>query len=81
METSITNCLDSTRDLRLELIATAKDQTNELPCIIRAGNELVASLTNSASVSETDRMQESADRFRETIDHILEVSYAVLESL
>lgn len=74
MELAVTACLDSTRELRAELIATAKDQTNELPSVIRTGNELVTTITNSAVSSELDMLLQTATRFRETVDHIAEIT-------
>lgn len=74
MELTVTNCLDSTRELRAELIATAKDQTNELPSVIRTGNELVTTITNSAMTGDAIVLGETATRFQETVDHIAEIA-------
>lgn len=74
MELAVSTCLDSTRELRAELIATAKHQTNELPSVIRTGNELVSTITNSAVTSNIEVLQETAIRFRETVDHIAEIT-------
>lgn len=74
MELAVTTCLDSTRELRAELIATARDQANELPAIIRNGNEMVARLTNSSSTGDIVVLEEAAKRFCETVDHIAEIT-------
>ncbi|XP_065216469.1 alpha-catulin isoform X2 [Planococcus citri] len=74
MELAVTNCLDSTRELRTELLATAKDQTNELPSVIRTGNELVTTITNCAASSDHDLLDKTAIRFQETVDHIAEIT-------
>lgn len=74
MELAVTNCLDSTRELRAELIATAKDQTNELPSVIRTGNELVTTITNCATTSDVDVLDKTASRFQEAVDHIAEIT-------
>lgn len=74
MELAVTNCLDSTRELRAELIATAKDQTNELPSVIRTGNELVTTITSCAATSDLELLNKTATRFQETVDHIAEIT-------
>lgn len=74
MELAVNACLESTRELRSELVATAKDQTNELPSVVRTGHELVTAITNSALTSSADALQKTATRFRETVDHIAEIT-------
>ncbi len=74
IEVAVSTCLDSTRELRAELIATVRDQTNELPSVIRTGNELVTTISNSAVTSNIDLLQETAVRFQETVDHIAEIT-------
>lgn len=74
MELAVNACLESTREMRSELVATAKDQTNELPSVVRTGHELVTAITNSALTSSADALQKTATRFRETVDHIAEIT-------
>lgn len=74
MELAVSTCLESTKELRSQLIATVKDQTNELPSVIRTGNELVASIMNDALASDVEGLQSTANRFRETVDHIAEIT-------
>lgn len=70
----MSTCLESTRELRAELIATARDQANELPAIVRNGNELVSTITASSINADTIVLEEAATRFREAVDHIAEIT-------
>lgn len=66
--------MESTRELRAELIATARDQANELPAIMRNGNELVTTITVSSTAGDSVVFEEAATRFLETVDHIAEIT-------
>ncbi|XP_075214953.1 alpha-catenin related [Lycorma delicatula] len=73
MESAVVNCLKATRDLRTQLNTTAKEQTNELPTLTRNGADLVSQLRNTALASDQDRLEETADKFHEFVEHILEM--------
>lgn len=73
METAVINCLKATRELRMQLRNTAKEQTNELPVLTRNGADLVSQLRNTALASDQDRLEETADKFHEFVEHVLEV--------
>lgn len=74
LEQSISQCLSATRDLRIELIDTAGEQTAELTLVTRGGHELVADIRSSALAADITRQEEYSDKFQETVDHIVEVS-------
>ncbi|XP_018903579.1 alpha-catulin isoform X2 [Bemisia tabaci] len=83
---AIANCLDATRELRQELWETAEEQTSELASVIKLGNELVALIRNTATAADQPRLEEYAEKFQETVEHILETCkimqhMAVTESL
>lgn len=61
-------------DLSNQLCMAVADQTAELSHVITIGIDLVNSLRSIALNQELDRLQESADRFHDYIDHILDVS-------
>lgn len=65
--------LNGTHDLSQQLLLAVGDQVNELEHILRAAIELVSSLRAVALNQEIERLQESADRFHDYIDHILDV--------
>lgn len=73
----IDSCVDSVlsaaQDLIHQLILTAQDQATDLPHMTKTGVELVNLLRNIALNHEIDRLQNSADRFHEHIDHMLEI--------
>lgn len=73
----IDSCVDSVlsaaQDLINQLISTAQDQASDLPHMTKSGSELVNLLRNIALNHEIDRLQNSADRFHEHIDHMLEI--------
>uniref|UniRef100_A0A8D8LXZ5 Alpha-catulin n=4 Tax=Cacopsylla melanoneura TaxID=428564 RepID=A0A8D8LXZ5_9HEMI len=73
VEQAITQCLQATRDLRLELIDTAGEQTGELALVTRTGHELVTDIRSSALAADVTRLEEYSDKFTETVDHILEI--------
>lgn len=73
----IDSCVDSVlsaaQDLINQLILTAQDQASDLPHMTKSGIELVNLLRNIALNHEIERLQNSADRFHEHIDHMLEI--------
>lgn len=73
----IDSCVDSVlsaaQDLINQLILTAQDQASDLPHMTKSGIELVNLLRNIALNHEVERLQNSADRFHEHIDHMLEI--------
>ncbi|KAI5710813.1 hypothetical protein M8J75_011637 [Diaphorina citri] len=73
VEQAITQCLQATRDLRLELIDTAGEQTGELALVTRGGHQLVTDIRNSALAADVTRLEEYSDKFQETVDHIVEI--------
>lgn len=73
LEQSISQCLSATRDLRIELIDTAGEQTAELTLVTRGGHELVADIRSSALAADITRQEEYSDKFQETVDHIVEI--------
>lgn len=73
----IDSCVDSvlgaSQDLINQLVLTAQDQASDLPHLTKSGIELVTLLRTIALNHEIDRLQNSADRFHEHIDHMLEI--------
>lgn len=73
----IDSCVDSVvgaaQDLISQLIMTTQDQASDIPHLTKSGSELVTLLRNIALNHEIDRLQNSADRFHEHIDHVLEI--------
>ena len=73
----IDSCVDSVvsaaQDLINQLVLTAQDQASDLPHLTKLGADLVTSLRNIALSHEIDRLQNSADRLHEHIDHMLEI--------
>lgn len=65
--------LNGTHDLSQQLLLAVGDQVNELEHILRSAIELVSSLRAVALNQEIERLQESAERFHDYIDHILDV--------
>ena len=74
MEQAVLGVLRATRDLRQQLSTTTMEQAGDLGQVTKAGQELVSTIRNLALTNDIDRLQESADRFHEYIEHILEVS-------
>lgn len=68
------SCLDSTRELRTQLQATAMDQSADIENLARSSSEMVGSLRNIALSADPDRLDEAGDRFNERVEHTLEVS-------
>ncbi|XP_014476484.1 PREDICTED: alpha-catulin isoform X4 [Dinoponera quadriceps] len=73
MEQAVMGVLRATRDLRQQLSTTTMEQAGDLGQVTKAGQELVSTIRNLALANDIDRLEESSDRFREYIDHILEV--------
>ncbi|XP_033207724.1 alpha-catulin isoform X5 [Belonocnema kinseyi] len=73
IEDALQCVLRAAKDLKKELYATALEQSGEFGLVIKAVQELVSSIKILASSNEIDRLQEHSDRFREYIEHILEV--------
>jgi hypothetical protein len=73
----IDSCVDSVigaaQDLINQLVLTAQDQASDLPHLTKSGIEYVTLLRTIALNHEIDRLQNSADRFHEHIDHMLEI--------
>ncbi|KAL7017697.1 hypothetical protein ACKWTF_010490 [Chironomus riparius] len=73
----IDSCVDSvlgaSQDLINQLFLTAQDQASDLPHLTKCGVEYVTLLRTIALNHEIDRLQNSADRFHEHIDHMLEI--------
>jgi hypothetical protein len=55
-------------------MATAKDQAYELPGIIRNGNELVATILNTAVAGDSVVLEGASARFCETVEYIAEIT-------
>ncbi|XP_054277543.1 alpha-catulin isoform X2 [Macrosteles quadrilineatus] len=73
MESAVLSCLESTRDLRTQLQATAREQSADIERLTRSSTDLVHTLRNTALSADQDRLEEGGDRFNEMVDHILEV--------
>ncbi|XP_022186503.2 alpha-catulin isoform X2 [Nilaparvata lugens] len=74
MESAVVSCLKATRDLRAQLQATATEQTRDLAAVLRGGHDLVAQMRNTALAAvDQDRLEQTADRFHEFVDHLLEI--------
>lgn len=73
IDTCVDSVLSAAQDLINQLILTAQDQASDLPHMTKSGSELVNLLRNIALNHEIDRLQNSADRFHEHIDHMLEI--------
>lgn len=74
IDLAVDSVLTAAHDLSNQLFMAVADQTAELSQVIKIGIELVNSLRNIALNQELDRLQESADRFHDYIDHILDVN-------
>lgn len=75
MESAVLSCLESTKDLRTQLQATAREQSADIERLTRSSTDLVHTLRNTALSADQDRLEEGGDRFNEMVDHILEVSW------
>lgn len=73
IDSSVDSVINAAQDLINQLILTAQDQASDLPHLTKSGIELINSLRNIALNHEIDRLQDSADRFHEHIDHMLEI--------
>ncbi|CRK86852.1 CLUMA_CG000677, isoform A [Clunio marinus] len=73
IDSCVDSVLNAAQDLINQLILTAQDQASDLPHMTKSGIELVNLLRNIALNHEIDRLQNSADRFHEHIDHMLEI--------
>lgn len=74
LESSLSAVLRAARELRAQLQATSLAQSAELGGVTRAGIELMACVRNSALASDTERLEDSAAKFSEHLEHVLEVS-------
>lgn len=73
MESALLSCLEATRQLRVQLQATARDQSADIERLTRESVNMVGALRNVALSSEQDRLNEDGDHFNEMVEHILEV--------
>nr|CAD7568017.1 unnamed protein product [Timema californicum] len=73
MENAVLGLLHATRDLKQQLQQTTIEQANDLPSVVRAGHDMVNVIRNIALATDTERLEQCADRFHEYIEHILEV--------
>lgn len=73
LEVAVNQCLDSTRELRVQLIATCKEQSHDLPLIIRTGYDLVTFVQTTASDGDVDSLNKYGDQFVEVVEQIGEV--------
>lgn len=73
LEVAVNQCLDATKELRVQLIATCKEQSHDLPLIIRTGYDLVTCIQTTASDGDIDSLNKYGDQFVEVIDQIGEV--------
>lgn len=74
MEQAVLGVLRTTRDLRQQLCTTTMEQAADLGQVTKAGQELVSTIRNVALANDRYLLQESNEKFREYIEHILEVS-------
>jgi hypothetical protein len=74
MESSLSAVLRVARELRAQLQATSLAQSAELGGVTRQGIELMACVRNSSLASDTERLEDSAAKFSEHLEHVLEVS-------
>ncbi|XP_033204366.1 alpha-catenin related isoform X3 [Bombus vancouverensis nearcticus] len=73
MEQAVLGVLRTTRDLRQQLCTTTMEQAADLGQVTKAGQELVSTIRNVALANDRYLLQESNEKFREYIEHILEV--------
>lgn len=73
IDSCVDNVIGAAQDLINQLVLTAQDQASDLPHLMKSGIELVTLLRTIALNHEIDRLQNSADRFHEHIDHMLEI--------
>lgn len=57
----------------MQLIATCKEQSHDLPLIIRTGYDLVTFIQTTSSDGDIDSLNKYGDQFVEVIDQIGEV--------
>lgn len=80
MEQAVLGVLRTTRDLRQQLCTTTMEQAADLGQVTKAGQELVSTIRNVALANDRYLLQESNEKFREYIEHILEVSVSAIKS-
>ncbi|XP_029342192.1 alpha-catulin [Acyrthosiphon pisum] len=73
LEVAVNQCLDATKELRLQLIATCKEQSHDLPLIIRTGYDLVTCIQTTSSDGDVDSLNKYGDQFVEVVDQIGEI--------
>ncbi|XP_017885528.1 alpha-catulin isoform X2 [Ceratina calcarata] len=73
MEQAVLSLLRTTRDLRQQLCTTTMEQAADLGQVTKAGQELVSTIRDVALANDRYHLQESNEKFRECIEHILEV--------
>ncbi|KAL1130353.1 hypothetical protein AAG570_013291, partial [Ranatra chinensis] len=73
LECAVQNCLSATKELRNQLICTAKEQTLDLNNTVKLGLQLVSVFTNTALACDELRTQHSAQCFTQHIEHIVEM--------
>jgi len=73
LEVAVNQCLDATKELRVQLIATCKEQSHDLPLIIRTGYDLVTFIQTTSSDGDVDSLNKYGDQFVEVVEQIGEV--------
>ncbi|XP_063225043.1 alpha-catulin isoform X1 [Bacillus rossius redtenbacheri] len=73
MEGAVLGLLQATRDLRQQLQQTTLEQAGDLPSVVRAEHDMVDIIRNVALATDSERLEQCAQRFHEYIEHILEV--------
>lgn len=75
LEVAVNQCLDATKELRMQLIATCKEQSHDLPLIIRTGYDLVTCIQTTSSDGDVNGLNKYGDQFVEVVEQIGEVSF------
>lgn len=78
IDAAVDSVLSATQDLSNQLCMAVADQTAELNHVIKLGIDLVNSLRTIAIDQEIDKLQEFSERFHDYIEHILDVSVALV---
>ncbi|XP_050431865.1 alpha-catulin isoform X2 [Adelges cooleyi] len=73
LEVAVNQCLDATKELRAQLIATCKEQSHDLPLIIRTGYDLVTCIQTTSVDGDVDGLNKYGDQFIEVVDQIGEI--------
>ncbi|KAJ3660646.1 hypothetical protein Zmor_005085 [Zophobas morio] len=73
VESSVSACINSARDLSRHLSNAGIQQAQELSTATKQGLELVSSIRQQALMSDIDRLHHTSNAFQDSIDHILEV--------